>query len=125
LEYLDEPGYGRVRVVDYKTGKVFSKKSTKAQKEALERQIRFYHLLLDGYKGGDITIAEAILDFVEPTDDGVFEQKRLSVDQDDIAALEEEIAGMVASVCDGTFLQQGCQTNDCEACALWNAIRQS
>jgi len=124
IEYLEEIGYGKVRVIDYKTGKVFSKKSTKAQKEALERQIRFYHLLLQGYKNGELTIAEALLDFVEPTDDGVFEQKTLMVTNDDITSLKQEIDTMVNEVTDGTFLKKGCGKKDCVACIFWSGLKQ-
>ena len=122
LEFLDTPGAGRVRVVDYKTGKTYSEKSTKAQKQALDRQIRFYHLLLENYKQGDIVVAEAMLDFVEPSADNEFEQKTMVVEAKDITELKEEIADMVQAVTSGAFLEQGCEKKDCEACHLWRAI---
>ena len=124
LEFLDTLGSGRVRVIDYKTGKTFSEKSTKAQKQALERQIRFYHLLLAEYKGGDITVAEALLDFVEPSTDNEFEQKTLVVEASDLQALQDEIAGMVDAVMSGAFIEQGCGKKDCDACDLWQQINR-
>lgn len=124
LEFLDEVGTGKVRVIDYKTGKVFSKKSTKAQKEALERQIQFYHLLLSGYKNGDIQVVDAVLDFVEPTEEGEFEKKTLSVTDKDIATLKDLIAKMVKEVNSGEFLTNGCQKKDCESCQFWETIHK-
>lgn len=124
IEFLEEMGHGKVRVVDYKTGKVFSKKSTKEQKDALERQIRFYHLLLQGYKGGDIIVSEAVLDFVEPTEKGEFEQKSLSVSDEDLAVLKTEINTMVSEVIDGSFLKRGCGKKDCESCAFWSELQK-
>lgn len=123
IEFLGEMGQGEVRVIDYKTGKVFSKKSTKDQKEALERQICFYHLLLQGYKAGDVRITEAVLDFVEPTEDNEFEQKTLTVSDEDIAVLKTEIDTMVQEVIDGSFLEKGCEKKDCEACAFWAGLQ--
>jgi DNA helicase-2/ATP-dependent DNA helicase PcrA len=122
LEWLKHSGAGPVRVVDYKTGKVYSQKSSRAQKDALERQIQFYHLLLQDYKGGDVMVAEAVLDFVEPTDDGEFEQKTLTVSEEDIFQLIDTIAKMAQAVCSGEFLQRGCKQKDCESCALYDAI---
>ncbi|MCP5303578.1 MAG: ATP-dependent helicase [Pseudomonadales bacterium] len=124
LEFLETFGSGPVRVVDYKTGKVFSKKSTKAQKQALERQIHFYHLLLEGYKSGDITVKEAVLDFVEPSDENEFEQKSLATSEADRTALIQEIESMASDVLSGEFLEKGCNKKDCEACRLWSALHE-
>lgn len=124
IEFLDEFGAGRIRVIDYKTGKVFSKKSTKAQKEALERQIQFYHLLLEGYKDGEVTIADAILDFVEPTDTGEFEKKTLTVTEADLDKLKKEIEKMVEEVTTGNFITKGCSKKDCEACIFWSTLKR-
>ncbi|MBY0537966.1 ATP-dependent helicase [Patescibacteria group bacterium] len=122
IEYLDEEGVGSVRVIDYKTGKPFSKKSSKSQKQGLERQIRFYHLLLQGYKNGAITIHEAVLDFVEPIDGKEFEQKTLQVTEADIIELKGEISTMTAEILSGEFLTKGCGKKDCEACRFWEVL---
>jgi RecB family exonuclease len=122
LEWLTHIGSGPVRVIDYKTGKVYSQKSDKSQKESLERQIRFYHLLLRGYENGDVQVEEAVLDFVEPTDDGVFEQKTLAVGESDIKQLTEQIETMVHEVQSGEFISRGCQKKDCDACQFYNSL---
>lgn len=122
LEFLDEIDHGPVRVVDYKTGKVYSQKSSKAQKEALERQIQFYHLLLRDYKDGDVVVKEAVLDFVEPTEEGVFEQKTLEVTNEDLTVLTENIEQLQRDVKDGSFLSKGCRKKDCEWCTFWDGI---
>lgn len=121
LEFRDSVGSGPVRVVDYKTGKPYSQKGTKAQREALERQIRFYHLLLEGYRD-DVRIESAVLDFVEPTDENEFEQKTMQVSDEDIETLKQEIGAMAEAVLSGDFLQQGCGKKDCESCAFWATL---
>ncbi len=122
LAYERDSLTGPVTIIDYKTGKVFSKKSTKAQKEALERQIQFYHLLLQDYKDGDVYITEAMLDFVEPTDENTFEQKTLPVTDEDLVELTSLIETMAHEILNGSFLEKGCQKKDCEACQLWAVI---
>jgi len=121
IEFLDTADSGRVRVVDYKTGKVFSKKD-KSKKESLERQIQFYHLLLQDYKNGDVTVAEAVLDFVEPTDAGTFEQKTLAVTVADLDTIRAQIATMVIEVRSGVFLSKGCNKKNCDSCAFWSTV---
>jgi DNA helicase-2/ATP-dependent DNA helicase PcrA len=123
LEYLGQMGTGAVRVVDYKTGKPFSHKSTKAQKQGLERQIQFYHLLLQEYKQGEVYVQEAMLDFVEPTDAGEFEQKSLAVTAEDLNELKHSIKAMATSVLDGSFLSQGCAKKDCEHCGFYATVQ--
>lgn len=122
IEFLETPGKGRVRVVDYKTGKPFSKKSTKLQKDALLRQIHFYHLLLEGYADGDIVVTEAVLDFVEPTDEDTFEQKTVPVTNEELTALRKELEQMVGEVLDGSFLARGCNKKECEWCTFWDTL---
>ena len=122
IEWLEHSGAGPARVVDYKTGKVYSQKSTKSQKEALERQIQFYHLLLQDYKNGDVIVREAILDFVEPTDEGEFEQKTLAVEEKDIINLTDLIEKMVNEVQSGEFLKNGCKKKDCESCLFFEGL---
>lgn len=122
LEYQKDSLTGPVKIVDYKTGKVFSKKSTRAQKDALIRQIQFYHLLLQGFKEGEITVKEAVLDFIEPTADNEFEKKSLPVTEEDLIELKNTIETMAKEIRDGSFLQKGCHKKDCEACHLWTVI---
>jgi DNA helicase-2/ATP-dependent DNA helicase PcrA len=64
IEYMDPSHEGEINVVDYKTGKPYSEKSKKSQKEDLERQIVFYHILLEEY-GDRLIVKKAVLDFLE------------------------------------------------------------
>lgn len=125
IEYLKEGGAGPVRIVDYKTGKPYSKKTTKAQKQDLERQIQFYYLLLKDWKEGTVTVMDAILDFVEPSDENEFEQKTFTVTKEDLGELTNEISTMVEAIKNGTFLSGGCQKKDCEYCSLLSAVTTS
>lgn len=122
IEYLDSEGEGRIIIVDYKTGKPYSEKSTREQKEALHRQIVFYHLLLEEYKGGKFTVEKAALDFIEQNKKGIYEQHSFDVGENDIESLKALITEMAAEVMNGTFLEKGCGKRDCEYCALYQSI---
>ncbi len=116
IEYLDDLFGGKVNVVDYKTGRSFSEKS-KDEKKDYERQIVFYHLLLDGY-GKNITINHSVLDFIEKNKKGKFEQHSFPVMQENLDELKQEINTCVREVLSLEFLKKGCDKRDCEWCAL-------
>ena len=67
---------------------------------------------------------EAILDFVEPTDDGEFEQKTLSVTEDDLKKLKTQIEMMVNEIQSGEFISKGFQKKDCQACQFWESLHK-
>ncbi len=118
--YLDKIGEGNISLVDYKTGKTYSQKD-KQEKEGLDRQIVFYHLLLDGYRDGFVKIQEALLDFIEKNEEKkAFEQKTKNVTDEDIQHIKEEIFGMTKDILSGDFLKKGCGEKNCEYCALKN-----
>ena len=50
IDKIEKIKGGGIRVVDYKTGKTYKKKS-KSQKEDLERQLVFYKFLVDKFFG--------------------------------------------------------------------------
>lgn len=114
----DESGTN-LRVVDYKTGKTFSEK-TKDQKEALERQIVFYSLLLDLYRDGHFTMTSGVLDFVEPNKKtGEYEQHEIKPTSEERDILVEKIQKMDDEICQGTsFLNNRCDKFDCDSCWL-------
>lgn len=121
IEFIDGGTAGRVRVVDYKTGKSYSEKS-REQKDKLDRQLVFYHLLLRSYRDGLYEVEEAVLDFVEPNKKGELEQKTIAVTESDIDALVGSIQEMVTAVTSGTFLKLGCRKKDCEHCAFYSQL---
>jgi DNA helicase-2/ATP-dependent DNA helicase PcrA len=117
IEYLSSPLEGPVRIVDYKTGRPFSKKS-KEEKEELKRQLAFYNLLLENYKDGVYYIKEAVLDFLEENDKGEHEQYAYTVSEDELAALKQVVEDAAKEIMSGELLNKGCGKKDCEWCAF-------
>ena len=117
VEYQSDEFAGGVNIIDYKTGKPFSEK-TKEQKADYERQIIFYHLLLEGYDSGNIHINKSILDFLEKNKKGEFEQYSFDVTNAHIEKLKAEINTCARGVLSMEFLKNGCNKKDCEWCQL-------
>jgi len=118
IEFLDSELEGKINLIDYKTGKTYSQKDRHA-KESLDRQIIFYHVLLDGYHDGKFIINDAVLDFVEKNKDkGVYEQKRLLVTDKNKEDLLDLINSVSSEIQSGEFLTKGCKKKECEFCAL-------
>jgi len=115
IEFKDSVLGGPITVIDYKTGTAFSKKQ-KAQKEDLQRQLMFYHLLLESYRDGAYSIQEAVLDFLEQNDKGKHERYTLSVSSSDIEELKSTIQRVSKEILSGELLQKGCKRKDCEWC---------
>ncbi len=115
IEYKDSILGGAIKVIDYKTGKPFSKKQ-KDQKEDLKRQLMFYYLLLETYKDGIYFIEEAVLDFLEEDEKGNHERYSLSVSQSDKEELKILIKNVSEEIISGYFLNKGCKKRDCEWC---------
>ncbi|PID83356.1 hypothetical protein CSB11_01015 [Candidatus Campbellbacteria bacterium] len=101
---------GSVTVVDYKTGKPWSKKK-KEEKEDLKRQLTFYKLLLAEYEFGKYKFKEAVLDFVEPNDNGEFERIVFNTDELDVEVLKNEIKEFAEDILSGEFLQKALVQN--------------
>jgi RecB family exonuclease len=103
------PG-GKIRVVDYKTGKTFTQKN-KNQKQDLERQIIFYKLLVDKFYD-DSRVEEGVLDFVEESKKTKeFEQEKRLVSQEQVNELREEIEGFAQDILSGDFLDREYEKN--------------
>lgn len=117
IEYLDDLFGGKINIVDYKTGRSFSEK-TKEEKKNYERQLIFYHLLVDDYDDGKFEINKSILDFVEKNKKGKFEQHSFPVNKENIDELKKEINQCAEEVLSLEFLKKGCGKRDCEWCNL-------
>jgi len=115
IEYLDSEVEGKINIVDYKTGKPYSDKS-KDEKLSLDRQIIFYHILLDGWRSDKYRINNAVLDFVEKNRKDEYEQKILDVSEAAIAEVKELINKVSEEIKSGEFLENGCGKKDCEWC---------
>jgi DNA helicase II / ATP-dependent DNA helicase PcrA len=117
IEYLDDDFTPHINVIDHKTGKAYSEK-TKEQKEAYERQLVFYKLLLEGNEKYDFTIEKSMLDFVEKNKKGNFEQYSFDITREHIEKLHGEINMLAHEVLSLEFLDKGCQKKDCEWCKI-------
>ncbi|MCB9805949.1 ATP-dependent helicase [Candidatus Nomurabacteria bacterium] len=115
--FVDKYGEGDIEIVDYKTGRTYSDKG-KEDREALKRQIIFYHLLLDGYKEGKLHIKKATLDFLEKNKKGNFEPYNVDVSEEDRENLKETINQMAKEVTSGEFIEKGCGKRECQFCQL-------
>ena len=105
IDKMEKLDGGKIRVVDYKTGKTFGEKN-KDQKEDLERQMIFYKLLIDKYYD-DNRVSEGVLDFVEKSKKtGEFERQKKVIDAKDVAELEQEIQDFAEDIMSGAFLEK-------------------
>lgn len=118
IEFLESESEGKINIVDYKTGKPYSDKTSKDQKEGLKRQLIFYHLLMDGYNDGKYKIEKSLLDFVEKNKKGDYEQFFVEVSDSDLDELKKVVNEMASEIISGNFLKKGCKKKDCEYCKL-------
>jgi DNA helicase-2/ATP-dependent DNA helicase PcrA len=103
IEFLED---GTVCVIDYKTGKPWSKK-TKDEKEALRRQVVFYKLLLNTYNDGQYKMSRGALDFIEPhPDTNEYEKEIVPVSDADVDELKREINTFADDILTGAFLDK-------------------
>ncbi len=115
IDKLERNEDSSVNLIDYKTGRSFSEKS-KSEKENYERQIVFYHLLLENHE--DMEIRESVLDFVKKNKKGEFERYSLEVTPDRLEKLRAEINIFAKEVLSMDFLRKGCNKSDCQWCQL-------
>lgn len=119
IEFVEGEGGGAINLIDYKTGKGYSKKN-KIQKEDLKRQLAFYHILLEGYKDDIYHIENTSLDFIEPDENKECEFVSISVTQEDTKELKKIVNEVSEEIMSAEFLKKGCQKKDCEWCTLHN-----
>ncbi len=103
MEKLED---GTIAVVDYKTGKPWSRLA-KEKKESLNRQVKFYKLLLNSYNEGEFVMTSGTLDFIEPhPQTGEYEREIVSVGDDDVRQLSEDINVFAQDILSGEFLER-------------------
>lgn len=115
---------GKIRVVDYKTGKTFGEKN-KDQKEDLERQIVFYKLLIDKFFDEN-RVEEGVLDFVEESKKtGEFVKERRFVSAEEVEKLKSEIQIFANDILSGEFLEKEYERNkdNEEYFELWELLK--
>ncbi len=116
VEFLDSEMEGKINIIDYKTGKPFSDKTKKSDKENLKRQLIFYYILYENYADNKFSINKAVLDFIEKNKKGEFEQYILDASNSDINEVKKQINKMVEEIVSGEFLKKGCGKRDCQYC---------
>ncbi len=123
-----------VRVVDYKTGKPKSKNEIEGTTESAKktqgsgsykRQLVFYAILLDRFKGGQYTMKEAMLDFIEPTESGKYRAEVFEISEEEKHKLEEEIMAVAKQIRTLSFWNERCPDESCTACALRDLMEHS
>jgi DNA helicase-2/ATP-dependent DNA helicase PcrA len=122
--YLESPIEGPINIVDYKTGKTYSEKD-KSQKEAYERQLVFYHLLMRNFNNGKYSVEKAMLDFVEKNKKDEYEQFTVEVGDQKVSDLVDLINSISGSILSGDFMNNGCDKDDCEYCDLYKKIKNN
>lgn len=106
IDKVERNADGTITVVDYKSGKPWSKKKPH-EREALKRQVVFYKILLDRYRDRQYNMTDGVLDFIEPhPQTGDFERECVSVQNEDIVRVEKEIAVFAQEVLSGAFLEK-------------------
>ena len=116
---------GKIRVVDYKTGKTFSEKN-KNQKEDLERQLVFYKLLIDKFYDEN-RVEEGVLDFVEESKKtGDFVREKRFISSEEVGVLQKEIEDFAYDILTGEFLEKDYDKNkeNEEYYELWELLKK-
>jgi DNA helicase-2/ATP-dependent DNA helicase PcrA len=121
LDRVDFLDASRVRVVDYKTGKIKTKNEVEGRTKSADgnylRQLVFYKMLIERSGNGWI-MDQGRIDFVEPDEKNRYVQHDITVTADDVDGLYRQLGEMMQSVWSGDFLSQGCKKEDCRFCEL-------
>jgi DNA helicase-2/ATP-dependent DNA helicase PcrA len=110
-----------VTVTDYKTGK-YSNSKTKLKGVSEKdpqggdywRQIVFYRILLDNYKGAQYNMTQGVMDFVEK-EDNKFQQAEILADFSDIESVGDQIRQTYQNIREHRF-SEGCGDKNCTWC---------
>jgi DNA helicase-2/ATP-dependent DNA helicase PcrA len=87
-----------------------------------KRQLVFYKLLLDLHPLKKYAFKEAVIDFVEPSDRGIFKKEAFEVSGDETKELQDLIRRVASEIYDLSFWDERCEYNDCEFCGLRNLM---
>ncbi len=118
---------GSAVVYDFKTGKAKSRNEiegkTKSADGNMKRQLVFYRLLLDKFDKGKYKMKKGVLDFVEPTDSGLYKREEFEITTDEVAKLEEEIRRIGQEILSLSFWNKKCDDKACEWCRLRKVLK--
>jgi len=118
---------GVVNVVDVKTGKVKSRNDilgkTKNADGNIFRQLTFYRLLLDSWKGGTWRMESGTIDFVKPRESGEYSREIFEISNADVETLKVLIEEVAKKILNLSFETPGCGEKECEWCRMKDAMK--
>lgn len=122
IDKIERIGTGnKVNIVDYKTGKIKSRKEiegkTKNSDGNIYRQLVFYNLLLEKAKKFKMISGE--IDFIDPIN-RCYKKEKFEIKKEEIKELENLILKTSKEILSLSFLNNGCNDKNCEFCNLMN-----
>lgn len=118
-----EPKTGNTVIVhDFKTGKPKTRRqideSNPTSNYHYLRQLLFYKILLDRHQEGKRRVVGGVIDFVEPTDTGIFKTEYFDLTDEMVTDLESQITSIGEQIWNLTFWDTQCGDKECEYCQL-------
>ncbi len=119
IDMLEESN-GSFKVHDFKTGRPKSRRDIDGSKPERNylRQLVFYKILLDNYKGGLMKSSKGVIDFVEPDDKNKYKSEEFDLKEEDVAELLNTLESVAGQIYDFTFWNEFCGKKNCEWCEL-------
>ncbi|MDB5025778.1 MAG: ATP-dependent helicase [Mucilaginibacter sp.] len=112
----------QVNVVDYKTGnlkyakeKFLRPNDNNPNGGDYWRQAVFYKLLVEHDRTKDWQVVDSVFDFVEPINVGEYHKEHITISQEDIAIVTDQIKTVYQKIMAHDF-NTGCGKKDCEWC---------
>ena len=124
LDRIDVLDGGRVRVVDYKTGKPKSENEIRGitgDDPSYYVQLLFYAVLLKHDPAHEYHMSEGVFEFVEPNPTGKLVQRTFSIDQEELDAFEAQLRTDLADIAQGAFVDAPCEGDYAELATLLRA----
>lgn len=113
-------------VVDFKTGKPKSRNviegNVKDGNGNYKRQLVFYKILLDRFRNGFYKINQGVIDFVEPSDSGIYKREVFDISEDETKELLSVIEKAADEIVSLKFWNKKCDKKECEHCKLRSFI---
>ncbi len=123
IDRMEKVGFSDdVIVTDFKTGRIKTAKEiageTKNSSGNIKRQLVFYKLLLDGYKGGKYKMISAQIDFIERDSKGEHKRQVFTISAQEAEALKAQIIQIADEIRTLAFWDKKCDKSDCLYCKL-------
>lgn len=119
IDMLEENN-GSFIVHDFKTGRAKSRKEIDGSNSERNyfRQLVFYKILLDNYKGGLMKSSKGVIDFVEPDDKSRYKTEEFDLKEEDVAELLNTLELVAGQIYNFTFWNEFCGKKNCEWCEM-------